>query len=491
MSSTNGVRQPRIAVIGAGPGGICTAIRLREAGFTDLTLYERSEAIGGTWNHNRYPGAACDVQSHLYSFSFAIKSDWTRPYATQPEILRYFEHVVDRFDVRPLIRFSATVTSATWDERYAAWQLVVNGTEPLEADIVISAIGMFNDLVMPEIGALDAFEGTLFHSARWPAGHDLTCERVAVIGTAASAVQFVPKVAEVAGELTIFQRTPNWVLPKEDTPYTPEELARFASDPDAAREVREQIFERIENTITFANPASLAAAEEAGRRNLDTVTDPAVRAKLTPTEPWGCRRPLSSNTYYPVFNQPNVELVTEPVDRLTPKGVLTVDGLEREFDTIILGTGFATTRYASAIDFRGRHGRPIADAWADGAQAYLGITTAGFPNLFMLYGPNTNNGSILFMIECQVAYIQRQLERMQRDGLAWVDVRPEVMEEYNADLQDDIGKVTVWNENCNTGYYRGGTSQRIVTQWPHTMVAYRERTGQPDDEAYEVGTAAR
>jgi cyclohexanone monooxygenase len=486
MSTTNGVHQPRIAVIGAGPGGICAAIRLREAGFTDLTIYERSDSIGGTWNHNRYPGAACDVQSHLYSFSFALKTDWTRPYATQPEILRYFEHVVERFDLRPLIRFSSTVTSAQWDEQAHSWQLVLNGDQHVEADIVISAIGMFNDLTMPAIDGLDVFEGTLFHSARWDTSHDLAGERIAVIGTAASAVQFLPYVAQQAGELVVFQRTPNWVLPKEDTPYTPDELERFATDPDAAREVREGIFTRIEATITFSNPDALQAAEDAGRHNLETVIDPDVRAKLTPTEPWGCRRPLSSNTYYPVFNQPNVELVTDPVERLTPKGVVTVDGREREVDTVILGTGFATTKYASSIDFRGRDGQPIAEAWADGAQAYLGITTAGFPNLFMLYGPNTNNGSILFMIECQVAYVQRQLERMTGEGIASIDVKPEVMHDYNEQLQHDIDQVKVWNENCNTGYYRGGTSQRIVTQWPHTMVAYRERTQQIDDDAYET-----
>ena len=491
MSSNSGVQQPRIVVIGAGPGGICTAVRLREAGFTDLTIYERSGSVGGTWNVNRYPGAACDVQSHLYSFSFEIKTDWTRPYATQPEILRYFEHVVDHYDLAPLICFSSTVTSAKWDEERSVWQLVVNGADQLEADIVISAIGMFNDLTMPDIEGLDTFEGTIFHSARWATAHDLTGERVAVIGTAASAVQFVPEVAKAAGELAIFQRTPNWVLPKEDTPYTREELERFATHPDAAREVREGIFARVEATITFSNPDALRAAEDLGRRNLETVLDPAVRAKLTPTEPWGCRRPLSSNAYYPVFNQPNVELVTEAVERLTPKGVLTSDGREREVDTVILGTGFATTRYASAIDFVGRDGQPIADAWVDGAQAYLGITTAGFPNLFMLYGPNTNNGSILFMIECQVAYIQRQLERMRRDELAWIDVRHDVMDDYNATLQHDIEQVTVWNQNCNTGYYRGGAAQRIVTQWPHTMVAYSARTQQPDDEAYEVGAVTR
>ena len=484
-------RQPRVAIIGAGPGGICLAIRLREAGFDKVTLYEKSEGVGGTWNHNRYPGAACDVQSHLYSFSFEIKTDWTRPYATQPEILDYMEQVVDKYDLLPLIRFSTPVVAAHWDDECTLWRIVIESPisgarEAVEADILVSAIGMFNDLVMPDIAGLDEFTGTMFHSARWDHTHDLTGDRIAVIGSAASAVQFVPEVAKAAGRLHLFQRTPNWVLPKDDTPFTLEQLEQFAIDPVAARQARWEIFRRVEGAITYSNPVSLKASEEAGRRNIAAVDDLDLRAKLTPTEPYGCRRPLSSNVYYPTFNRPHVELVTEHITRVTPTGVVTDDGVEREVDTIIFGTGFATTKYASAIDIRGRGGARIDDAWSDGAQAYLGITTTGFPNLFMLYGPNTNNGSIIFMLEYQVAYIVRHLDRMRSGQIAWIDVRRDVMDAYNNELQHDLEQVEVWNENCNTGYYRGGAKQRIVTQWPHTMAAYRDRTQTPDDEHYEA-----
>jgi cation diffusion facilitator CzcD-associated flavoprotein CzcO len=474
----------RVIIIGAGPGGICAAIRLKHAGFTDLVIVDKASGVGGTWYHNKYPGCACDIQSHLYSFSFEIKRDWTRPYATQPEILEYMEHCVDKYGLAPHLRLSTAVKAAFWDDECTMWRVVTDKGEEIEADIVISALGMFNDLNYPDIEGLDSFTGTMFHSARWDHDHDLNGERVAVIGTAASAVQFLPTVASRAGQLTVYQRSANWVLPKVDDIFTSEQLDHFRTDPIAARQIRWDVWRRVEGVITFSDPAMLKAAEEAGLKNLETVRDPEVRRKLTPHVPWGCHRPLSSNDYYPIYNQPNVELVTEPIEHITTNGIKTIDGVERTFDTIILGTGFKTTRYLSAIDVVGRGGQRINDAWHDGAQAYLGITTAGFPNLFMLYGPNTNNGSILFMIECQVSYILRQLERMADEGLAWIDVRREVMADYNAELQRDLDNVAVWQAACQ-GYYRS-PSGRIVTQWPHTMAEFRERTMRPDVDAFEV-----
>ena len=477
-------RQKRVVIIGAGPGGICAGIRLKHAGYDDFVVIDKAPSIGGTWFHNRYPGCACDVQSHLYSFSFEIKRDWSRPYATQPEILEYMEHCVDKYGLAPHLRLSTTVTGAHWDDECTLWRLITDTGEEIEADIVISALGMFNDLNYPDIPGLDTFSGTKFHSARWDHDHDLNGERVAVIGTAASAVQFLPTVASKAGQLFVFQRSANWVLPKVDETFTAEQLESFRTDPIAARQQRWDVWRRVEGVITFSNPEMLKAAEEAGLRNLETVKDPEVRRKLTPHVPWGCHRPLSSNDYYPIYNQPYVELVTETIERVTSSGIVTNDGTERAVDTIILGTGFKTTRYLSAIDVVGRGGQRIDDAWNDGAQAYLGITTAGFPNLFMLYGPNTNNGSILFMIECQVSYVLRQLDRMTEEGLAWIDVRPDVMAEYNEELQRDIDKVDVWQAACQ-GYYRS-PSGRIVTQWPHTMAEFRDRTMRPDPDAYDA-----
>jgi cation diffusion facilitator CzcD-associated flavoprotein CzcO len=481
-------RSRRVVIIGAGPGGLCMGYKLLEAGFHDFVILDKADGVGGTWRHNQYPGAACDVPALLYSYSFAMKKDWSRPYAEQPEILEYLESCVERFGLDPHLRLGTGVRSAHWDDECTVWRVITDDGDELVADAVVSAMGMFNELNRPQIPGLDEFPGTLFHSARWRHDHDLSGETVAVIGTAASTVQFLPVIAERAGRLHVFQRSPQWVLPKEDTPFTEEELAAFRADPMAARLRRWEIWRFLEGFITFSNPEALAQAEDAGRANLANVEDPDVRARLTPATPFGCQRPLSSNIYYPVYNRPTTELVTDAIARVRGNTIVTVDGRERPVDTIITATGFATTKYASAIEMTGRGGQRLADAWADGPQAYLGITTTGFPNLFMLYGPNTNNGSIIFMLECQVAYIMRQLRRLDDEGLAWIDLRADVMERYNTALQHDLDQVGVWQGGCH-GYYRGPTG-RIVTQWPHTMFEYRSRTLRPDPDAYEVQRGA-
>jgi cation diffusion facilitator CzcD-associated flavoprotein CzcO len=474
----------RIGIIGAGPGGICMGIKLLEAGIDAFTIFERAPAVGGTWFHNTYPGCACDIQSALYSFSFEIKRDWSRPYGTQPEIRDYFEHCVEKYNLGPHIRLNTGIASARWDDERAVWHLTTEHGEEHEFDVVVSAVGMFNGLKWPDVPGLDDFMGTAFHSAQWNHDHDLTGERVAVIGTAASAVQFVPEIARDVGQLYVFQRTPNWVLPKEDVPYTPEQLERFRTDPDAMLEERRVVFERIDPLITFSDQRIVVASQEFAAANMAVVEDPDVRAKLTPDFTHGCKRPLTSNDWYPTFNRPNVELITEPVERITAEGVVTADGVCRAVDTIIMATGFQTTKYLSAIEVTGRDGRDLGDEWREGAHAYLGITAAGFPNLFMLYGPNTNNGSILYMIEQQVAYTMRHLERLRSEALTWVDVRPEAMEAYNRALDDDLDAVAVWQVSCNN-YYRG-PGGRIVTQWPHSMTEYQRRTATPDFDAYEV-----
>jgi cyclohexanone monooxygenase len=277
------------------------------------------------------------------------------------------------------------------------------------------------------------------------------------------------------------------VLPKADDPYSPEQLERLRTDPDALLVARREVWDRVEGSITFSDPKAIVQAQELALRNMAVVEDPDVRAKLTPNFPHGCKRPLVSNEWYPTFNRPNVELVTEAIERVETDGIVTVDGVHRPVDTIVLATGFETTRYLATIEVTGREGRRIDDAWSKGAQAYLGVTTAGFPNLFMLYGPNTNNGSILFMIECQVAYAMRLLARLDREHLAWIDVRPDVMDAYNRALQEDLDHVDVWAASCNN-YYRG-PSGTIVTQWPHTMSEYETRTASPDDDAYETAPA--
>ena len=474
----------RIGIIGAGPGGICMAIKLREAGIETFTVFERAPAVGGTWFHNTYPGCACDVPSALYSFSFELKRDWSRPYGTQPEIRAYFEHCVTKYGLAPHLRLNEGVRAIRWDDDRAVWHLTTERGEEHEFDVVVGAVGMFGNPAWPDIPGLDQFAGTVFHSARWDHDHDVAGERVAVIGSAASAVQFVPEIAPRVDELVLFQRTPNWVLPKADTPYTSEQLERLRTDPDALLTARREVWDRVDGSITFSNPDAIVQAQQLALQSMSAVEDPDVRAKLTPTFPHGCKRPLVSNAWYPTFNRPNVELVTEVIARVDTDAVVTADGVRRPVDTIVLATGFETTRYLATIEVTGRNGRQIEEAWSNGAEAYLGITTAGFPNLFMLYGPNTNNGSILFMIECQVAYVMRQLARLDRDDLAWIDVRPDVMADYNRALQDDLDHVEVWAASCNN-YYRG-PSGTIVTQWPHTMSEYETRTGAADDDAYET-----
>ena len=477
-------RPRRVAIIGAGPGGICTGVRLLEAGYRDFVILEKAPGIGGTWWHNRYPGAECDIKSHLYSFSFAPNPSWSRAYARQPEIRAYLEECVQRFGLEPYLRLGTEVRAARWDDDAALWRLTVGDGEIVEADVVVSALGMFGAPVAPDIPGLDRFTGTVFHSARWDDGHDLTGESVAVIGSAASAVQFVPEIAPLVGQLHLYQRSANWVLPKEDDPFTPEQLDTFRADPDAIVALRDSIFATVDPNLTFSDLQRRAMAEAAGLHNLEIVEDLEVRHKLTPNMPFGCKRPLASNVYYPTFNRSNVELVVEPITEITEDAVITADGHVRRVDTIILATGFATTKFLGALDVVGRNDRHIDDAWADGAQAYLGVTTTGFPNLFMLYGPNTNNGSIIYMIECQVDYVMRQLRRLEEDDLAWIDVRQEVMDAYNDALQQDLAGVDVWQAGCN-GYYRV-PSGRIVTQWPHSMSEYRARTERADDDAYEV-----
>lgn len=474
-----------IAIVGAGPGGLCMGIRLRQAGFENFVILDKAYGVGGTWFHNRYPGCAVDLPSFLYSFSFEKKYDWPRPYAPQSELLAYMEGVAEKYGLLPHCRLGNGVERARWQEDEARWRLELESGEVHEAEVVVSAVGMFNDLVYPDIEGRDAFEGVAFHSARWDWDVPLEGKRIGVIGSAASAVQIVPEIAKVAGQVHLFQRTANWVLPKEDTPYTEAQLEAFRADPALLDAQREEAYRMIDELMTFNDAAGLAEMERIGLEALQQVEDPVVREKLRPRHPYGCKRPLLSNEFFPAFNRPNLELVTEPIERITKSGIRTADGREREVDLIVFATGFSATKYLSALDVTGRDGRHIDEAWHDGAHAYLGITTAGFPNLFMLYGPNTNNGSILEMIEHQTNHVLGHIERLAREDLRWVDVKPEAQEAYNERVQEAIAGVSVWNHEVN-GYYRSA-SGRVVTQWPFSMSEFKNMTEKLDPNAFEVG----
>jgi cation diffusion facilitator CzcD-associated flavoprotein CzcO len=487
MAGASGSGRRHITIVGAGPGGICAGIRLKQAGFDDFVMLERSTRVGGTWANARYPGLCCDTPSLLYSFTFEQKLDWTRTCARQPEIRRYMEDLVDKYGLAAHIRFGSELREARWDEDEARWILRTTDGWTTSSNVLISGLGMFNQLRWPDIPGLEDFGGQVIHTGSWPEGGvDFRGNRVIVIGCAGSAIQAVPEIANVAESLVVYLRTANWIVPKEDDRYTDEQLDEFRANPAVALAKRAEYFEWAESVLTFDKPELMRELEESAFENLSVVEDLETRELLRPRVPLGSQRILFSNDFYPTFNRDNVELVGEQIEAITTDGVVTVDGRERTADVLVLATGYDTTRFVSVIDLVGRGGLRIEDEWRDGARAYLGITVSGFPNLFMLYGPNTNQGSILLMLEHEVAYVVRKLEHMRDHGIAWLDVSREAMDDYNEALQRHLDSVEVLR-TFGTKYYRAGFSPtgRIVTQWPYTMAEYGARTSAPDEDAFE------
>ncbi len=464
----------RIAIIGAGVSGLCAAMQLKRAGIDSFTIYEKSDAVGGTWHDNIYPGCACDTPSHLYSFSFEPNPDWSRIWAEQPEIEAYFNRCADKYGLRPHIRFRTPVASARFEEQDNLWRLTLESGEEATADILISGLGQLNIPAWPDIPGMETFAGTSFHSARWDAAHDLAGERVAVIGNGASATQFIPRIAPIVQHLTIFQRSPNWVAPKEDAPYTEEQKRAFARSPLRRKLHRLAIFLRFE--LGFANFFKKSFLRPRAEKQLGIfmkhhIKDKALRAKLAPDYPAGCKRILLSYDYYPALTRPNVEVVTEPIARIEAGGIVTSDGAARAFDTIIYGTGFKTTQFLSPVHITGLGGVSLNEAWRGGAEAHRGVAVAGFPNFFMLYGPNTNLGhaSIIFMVEAQVRYMMRCLLRMSRKRLRYIDVRRAAMARYNRRIQRQL-KGMVWDAQCGSWYKTA--SGKITNNWPRFAFQY-------------------
>lgn len=464
---------PTIAILGAGAGGLAMAVRLKRAGFHDVTIFEKSDGIGGTWRDNTYPGAACDIMSHLYSFSFAPNPAWSRTYADQPEILAYLEGVADRFELRPHLRLNTEITQARWDDADSRWRLSTHTGETHDFDVLVSALGMLNLPAVPDLPGLDDFRGNTFHSARWDHDDDLTDKRVAVIGTGASAVQFVPEIAPITRRLDVYQRSPAWIVPKALRPYTDDEIRRFRSTPGAMRRHRLGILAGLERFTSIHTADTRTGQRQGWHRQLllaQIPDDAELRDALTPDYPIGCKRLLPSNTWFPALARPDVDLITTGIERVTATGVRTTDGRERDVDTIILGTGFRATEYLAAVDVYGRDGRRLRDEWRDGARAHLGMTVAGYPNLFVMYGPNTNQGggSILFVLEAQARYITAAVRMMARRRLAAVEVRRDVQDRFDARIQDAM-KGTVWLECAS--YFRAPDG-RITTQWPYPARRY-------------------
>ena len=481
-----------VVIIGAGFGGLGMAIALRRAGEADVLLLEKGRDVGGVWRENTYPGAACDIPSHLYSFSFEPNPGWSRTYSPQAEILAYLRQCARKHGVREQIRFGCEVTSATFDEATSLWR--VEWTDPLgqahagHARALVSAVGLLTRPVIPALPGLAGFGGPVFHSAQWDHGVDLRGKRVAVIGTGASAIQFVPELARVAARLTVFQRTPPWILPRGDRAYSEAERRRFARWPWLMAAHRALLYVQHDaRAVGFTRLPwlmDLVGAAPARKLLRQQVPDAALRERLTPRYTIGCKRVLVSDDWLPTFARPNVELVTDAIEAVTPTGVRVAGGREVEVDAIVLGTGFAAHEFLAPMTIRGRGGRTLNEAWADGAKAWLGISVPAFPNFFMLYGPNTNLGhsSIVFMLECQVAHVMRCLRKLRDARGAAIEVGEAPFERYNAQLQRRI-RGTVFT-GCGNWYV--DASGRHTVNWPGFTTGYRWLTRHAGLSAYEV-----
>jgi len=477
----------RVVVIGAGFGGIGMAVALKRAGITDFLIVDKADDLGGIWRDNTYPGAACDVPSNLYSFSFS-PGYGSRRFPPQPQTLAYIHELAAEHDLGHHFRFGSAVTTAKFDERRAVWELQLDDGELIGATTVISAVGQLSRPAIPDIMGRDEFAGPSWHSARWDHGVDLSEKRVAVIGTGASAIQFVPEVAKAAAQVDVYQRSAPYVLPKPDRTYSRVQQAIFDRLPLVRRADRLWIFLRGELLTSgfVVSPKLLATPMRMWRRQLDRqIADPGVRAKCIPDYVMGCKRVLFSNEWYPTLARPHVKLVDLPIDHIQRGGVVTADGGFRPADVIIYGTGFQTTDFLAPISVTGLNGRRLDETWRGGAEAYLGITVSGFPNFFMLYGPNTNLGgnSILYMLEGQIAYIVGALQAMDYASLDWLDVRPEVQTSFNAWVRKTSAS-SVWESGCHSWYTT--SSGRNTNNWPTHTFVYRHRVRRFDLASYRV-----
>jgi cation diffusion facilitator CzcD-associated flavoprotein CzcO len=471
----------RIAILGAGVSGLCTGIALKRAGIHSFTIYEKSEKLGGTWYDNSYPGAACDVPSPLYSFSFEPNPDWSRMFSPQPEIQRYLAGCAEKYGLLPHIRFGSEIAAASFDEAAGTWHLRSAAGEDLEADVVISGTGQLNRPHVPDLPGLGDFEGTQFHSARWDHGHDLAGENVVVVGNGASAIQFIPQIAPQVEQLTVLQRSANWVVPRMDFAFSERAKQRFRRFPWLLTLLRWFVYWQLEvRFFGFLRDSWLSRRLERGARQYleASIADPALRAALTPDYPIGCKRILISDDYYQSLCRENVAVVTSPIERILPGGVRTADGRVHPADTLIFATGFETTSFLAPMQIEGLGGRKLEEVWREGAEAYLGVAVADFPNLFLLYGPNTNLGhnSIIFMIECQVGYVVQCIRELFGRDLDWLDVRREAQARYNAELQRDLGK-TAWAAGCSSWYKTA--SGKVTNNWSGFTVDYWRRTRRP------------
>jgi cation diffusion facilitator CzcD-associated flavoprotein CzcO len=488
--------KPSVAVIGAGLGGLCAAIKLKEAGFGDLTILEKAERVGGTWAANTYPGCACDTPVALYQFSFAPSARWSHLFPRHQEVQKYAEDLADDFKLRSHLHLGDEAVSAEWDEARREWRIKTRGGASYAANVVVSALGQLNRPVIPAFEGRDSFAGPSWHSARWNHKVSLEGKRVGVVGSAASAIQLIPEVAKQAAHLTVFQRTPNWFLPRLDRPITEEEKALMATALHVAALGRELIYQNADHlfwqAFAWTEVGRAAYTRVALNHLAEQIPDEALRRKLTPDYPIGCKRILFADDFYPALMRPNVSLVTDAIKRVTPQGIETKDGTSHALDVIVYATGFETTGWEWSMNVAGRGGVQLRDVWAEGPQAYLGITAAGFPNLFMLYGPNTNLGhnTITFMLERQVEYTVKALQAMTERNLAAIEVKRSVQDRFNRDLQAALAKTTWADPHCRSWYKT--PDGRITQNWSSHTRDYAAATANVnlDDFTTHVPLAA-
>jgi cation diffusion facilitator CzcD-associated flavoprotein CzcO len=478
-----------VVVIGAGFGGLGAARALRQQGIEEITILERAESVGGVWRDNTYPGAACDVPSPLYSWSWSLNPEWSHRYSGQAEILAYLERAASEAGLLELVRTGQEVAEATYAETTATWRLTTTDGTTYDADLVVSAVGQLSDPVVPDLPGAETFAGPAFHSAQWRHDVPLADTRVAVVGTGASAIQLVPAIVDTVGSLTVFQRSAPYVVPKPDTEYQPRHHRLFDRFPAVLRGERGATFHLTEllnralggdSLITAPLLTTLRLAWLAQLRR--QVKDPALREKLQPDFPIGCKRILFSNDWYPALARDHVSVVTDAIAGIEPTGVRTADGTLHDADVLIWGTGFAATDFLRTIRVVGRDGVELHDVWRDGATAYLGLGVPGFPNLFCIYGPNTNLGgsSIIGMMEAQAGWIAQVARRIADTDHRSFEVRGEAAERYDREMQARLGR-SAWAA-CDNWYKDGG---KITTNWPGLVGEYKERLAQVDWSALE------
>ncbi len=466
-----------IAIIGTGFAGLAMAIRLKENGIEDFTLFERADELGGTWRDNSYPGCACDVESHLYSFSFAPNPAWSRMFSAQPEIWAYLKAVADRFGLRPHIRFGHEMKGLTWDAERSRWNLATSKGD-FTADIVVSAVGALSEPAVPRLAGIDTFEGKVMHSARWDHAYPLDGKRVAVVGTGASAIQFVPEIQPRVEKLVLFQRTPPWIVPRLDRRLKSWELALLARFPFLQKLWRLRIYLFREFLgLAFRRPKMMEKLKAIALRHMKRAIpdDAALRARLTPEYTIGCKRILISNNYYPALTRENVEVVTEGIREVRARSIVTADGKEREIDAIVFGTGFQVTDMPWGKYVRGKGGRLLDDTWKGSPHAFLGTTVPGFPNLFAILGPNTGLGhnSVVLMIESQVAHILKAIRYMRKKKARSLEAKEEAEARFLAEVEKRMHG-TVWTSGGCKSWYLDRTGKNS-TLWPGSVGSFRRR----------------